>query len=240
MIPEPDLMTQETSREPACQPSRKALVLELGVFLFLIVPSMVLSYFVAGGDKIGFVLLALSTIFRDLALLSLILFLAWRDKEPLSRLGLKAKGVDRNILLGLALYVPFLFAISIVEQLLTAAGMPSSREPGPSYFPVGGHGQLILAVVLVAVVAVSEETIFRGYLILRLQMVTRSTPAAVLLSSAIFALGHGYEGSLGVVTVGVMGLVFSLIYLWRQSLVAPIVLHFVQDFLAVVVAPYLQ
>lgn len=32
-----------------------------------------------------------------------------------------------------------------------------------------------------------------------------------------FALGHGYEGSAGVVTVGVMGMVFALVYLWRGS-----------------------
>jgi uncharacterized protein len=73
-----------------------------------------------------------------------------------------------------------------------------------------------------------------------LQAATSSTTAAVLLSSIIFALGHGYEGSLGAVTVGVMGLIFALLYLWRQSLVVPIVLHFLQDFLAIVVAPYLQ
>jgi membrane protease YdiL (CAAX protease family) len=42
------------------------------------------------------------------------------------------------------------------------------------------------------------------------------------------------------VTVGVMGLIFALLYLWRQSLIVPIVLHFLQDFLAIVVAPYLQ
>jgi membrane protease YdiL (CAAX protease family) len=81
--------------------------------------------------------------------------------------------------------------------------------------------------------------IFRGYLIRRLQTATSSTAAAVLLSSVVFALGHGYEGSLGVVTVGVMGLIFSLVYLWRQSLVVPIVLHFLQDFLAIVLTPYL-
>ena len=121
-------------------------------------------------------------------------------------------------------------------QLLTAIGLSSSAEPGPSFFHVGGRWEVALAVVLVAVVAVSEETIFRGYLVRRLQAATSSTTAAVLLSSVIFALGHGYEGSLGAVTVGVMGLIFALLYLWRQSLIVPIVLHFLQDFLAIVVA----
>ena len=240
MTEERNLIVQEKSTEPPCLPSRQAIVLEVCVFLFLIVPSMVLSFFAAGADKINFVLLAVSTIFRDLALVSLVLFLAWRDKEPVSRLGLSVKNLDSNILLGFILYVPFLLVVGLVEQLLTAIGLPSSAEPGPSFFHVGGRWEMALAVVLVAVVAVSEETIFRGYLIRRLQAATSSTTAAVLLSSVIFALGHGYEGSLGAVTVGVMGLIFALLYLWRQSLIVPIVLHFLQDFLAIVVAPYLQ
>ena len=241
MIEEQGLAVQESRTEPECLPSRRAIVLELCVFLFLIVPSMVLSFFAAGAGKISFVLLAISTIFRDLALVSLILFLAWRDKEPVSRLGLSAKNLDSDILLGFVLYIPFLFVIGLVTQLLTAIGLSSSSsEPGPSFFHVGGRWEVALAVVLVVVVAVSEETIFRGYLIRRLQAATSSTTAAVLLSSIIFALGHGYEGSLGAVTVGVMGLVFALLYLWRQSLVVPIVLHFLQDFLAIIVAPYLR
>lgn len=240
MTEEQNLAVQESGTEPACLPSRRAIVLEVCVFLFLIVPSMVLSFFATGADKINFVLLAVSTIFRDLALVSLILFLAWRDKEPVSRLGLSVKNLDSDILLGFVLYIPFLFVVGLVTQLLTAIGLPSSLEPGPSFFRVGGRWEVALAVVLVAVVAVSEETVFRGYLIRRLQAATSSTTAAVLLSSIIFALGHGYEGSLGAVTVGVMGLIFALLYLWRQSLVVPIVLHFLQNFLAIVVAPYLQ
>ncbi len=84
-----------------------------------------------------------------------------------------------------------------------------------------------------------EETIFRGYLILRFREVTSNTAAAVLLSAVLFSLGHGYEGSAGVVTVGVMGLVFALVYLRRRSLVAPMVMHFLQDFIGIVLVPLL-
>ena len=72
---------------------------------------------------------------------------------------------------------------------------------------------MFLAVILVTVVAVAEETIFRGYLLLRLLPLLRSTAASVLLSSAIFAVGHGYEGSAGLVTIGLMGIAFALVYL---------------------------
>jgi len=41
------------------------------------------------------------------------------------------------------------------------------------------------------------------------------------------------------VTVGVMGAVFAVIYLWRRTLVAPVVIHFLQDFLSIVLLPLL-
>ncbi len=38
---------------------------------------------------------------------------------------------------------------------------------------------------------------------------------------------------------GVMGLAFALVYLWRRSLVAPMVMHFLQDFIGIVLLPLL-
>jgi membrane protease YdiL (CAAX protease family) len=62
----------------------------------------------------------------------------------------------------------------------------------------------------------------------------------VILSSILFALGHGYEGTAGVLTIGFMGLIFALVYLSRRSLVAPIVMHFLQDFGGIVLLPLLR
>ena len=221
--------------------SRKEATIEVCVFLFLIVPSLALSFFVGGGSerRLDFTFLAVSTIFRDLALVSLIFFFLWRNGEPVRALGWRYQALDTDILLGFVLYLPFVTVISVVEQLLRAAGLTAPAQPGSSFFRLQGQGDLALAVVLVIVVAISEETIFRGYLTLRLRAATGSTPAAVVLASVIFALGHGYEGSLGVVTIGVMGLLLNLIYLWRKSLVAPIVMHFIQNFIAIILVRHL-
>jgi len=37
-----------------------------------------------------------------------------------------------------------------------------------------------------------------------------------------------------------MGAVFSLVYLWRRSLAALILIHFLQDFLGIVLLPMLN
>jgi membrane protease YdiL (CAAX protease family) len=76
-------------------------------------------------------------------------------------------------------------------------------------------------------------------IILRFKAVTQSLTASILLSAVIFSLGHGYEGSAGVRTVGFMGSLFSLVYVWRQSLIALMVMHFLQDFISIILLPIL-
>jgi membrane protease YdiL (CAAX protease family) len=214
-------------------------LVEVSVFLFLIVPSMALSFFAIKQGSLSFVLVAISTILRDLALVSLILFFVWRNKEPVAWIGWTFKNSNKEIALGIMLFIPFSFGTGLLENGLQAVGFSASSTPLPSFLAARGLEEFLFAFVMVVIVALGEETIFRGYLILRFKDVTASPTVAVLLSAAVFSLGHGYEGSAGVVTVGVMGMVFALVYLWRRSLVAPMVMHFLQDFIGIVLLPLL-
>jgi membrane protease YdiL (CAAX protease family) len=215
-------------------------LVEVSVFLFLIVPSMVISFFVVKQGSLSFVLVAFSTIFRDLALVSLILFFIWRNSEPIDLIGWTLKNGLEDVALGIVLFVPFFFAAGLLESALKAAGFSAPSTRLPALLVTGGIVEYLLGFALVTIVAVAEESIFRGYLILRLKTVTLSPTVAVLLSAVIFSLGHGYEGSAGVVTVGFMGSIFALVYMWRKSLIAPIVMHFLQDFLCIVLLPLLK
>lgn len=221
------------------RPQRREQCIEVAVFLFLVVPSMALSFFVVHRGMLDFVLVSVSTILRDLSLVALVLFFLWRNGEPRTRIGWTSRHAAREVLLGLVLFVPFFFLTHFLEQILLDLGLHTPATPLPALDASGGMWQSLLGIVLVVVVAVTEETIFRGYLMLRFEAVTSSPAAAVILSAAVFALGHGYEGSAGVVTVGVMGAVFALVYLWRGSLVAPIVMHFLQDIIGIVLLPLL-
>lgn len=227
------------SGEQARRPDRRVQLIEVAVFLFLIVPSMALSFLVVKQGNLSFVLTAVATILRDLGLVSLILFFLWRNREPIDLIGWTSRNIREEIALGLWLFIPLFYGMVFLERALQAGGFSVPSTPLPSFLAARGIAQSLLASLLVIVVAAAEETIFRGYLILRLQAVFASPVVAVVLSAVIFALGHGYEGSAGVVTVGVMGLVLALVYLWRQSLVAPMVMHFLQDFLGIVLLPLL-
>ena len=219
--------------------SRKAQLLEVLVFLFLIGPSMVLSFFALKQGKMPFDFLAAATILRDLALVSLVAFFLWRNREPVSRIGWTAREAVREAALGVALFIPMLILASLVEAYLRGAGFSGTPKNLSGILTPSGPWEFALAFVLVVVVAVAEETIFRGYLILRFEVLTGSPWAAAILSAAIFSVGHGYEGAAGVATVGVMGLILAGVYLWRRSLIAPIVMHFLQDFIAIFALPLL-
>ena len=224
---------------PQCVPmTRREQIIELLVFLALIVPSMAFSLFVQQSSG-SFALLAVATIVRDLALIVLILFFLWRNGEHDQRIGWTfSRGWWLDILLGLVLFFPLLVFSGLLAAALRALGF-SSPTATPSFLMPHGTAQFVLAVVLVIVVAVAEETIFRGYLILRLNATLRNLGLATVLSAVIFSLGHGYEGSAGVITVGFIGLVYALIYVWRGTLIAPVTMHFLQDFLGIVLFPLL-
>ena len=219
------------------QPGKKEQLIEVAVFLFLIVPSLALSFSIIRAGSLGFVLTAITTILRDLSLVSLILFFIWHNRESADRIGWTFKNSWRDVVLGIALFVPVFFAAGLLEQVLRAVGLSAPSMRLPSFLVARGLAEYLLALVLVVIVAIAEETIFRGYLILRFNAITANPVAAVLLSAAIFSIGHGYEGSAGIITVGVIGAIFATVYLWRQSLVAPIVMHFLQNFIGIVLLP---
>jgi membrane protease YdiL (CAAX protease family) len=229
-------------KRPCIPLSLKEQQLELAVFLFLIVPSLAYSFIATGSGPggTGSVTLpstAVAIILRDLALVALILFFLWHNVEPVKKIGWTLVCGYRDAALALILFIPLFYLTALLDTYLTGIGFTNVWDiaaPATTGLP-----DPALAIILVIVVAIAEETIFRGYLILRLKGVFGNVAIAVVLSSVIFAIGHGYEGSAGVITVGAMGLIFALIYVWRKSLVAPIILHFLQDMTVIVLIPYI-
>jgi hypothetical protein len=80
--------------EPSLLPadaSRRNDLIELGVFLLLIVPSMALSFLAGAQGEPPFPVVASATIARDLGLVALIFFFLYRNGERLATLGWTAR-----------------------------------------------------------------------------------------------------------------------------------------------------
>lgn len=216
--------------------SRRTLAIECLVFLLVLIATMGIAPLGVRPEQINFKSIAAIMVLRDAALMALVMYLVWRNGENFSALGWIRKHARREVAVGVVLFIPFIITLGLLEGVLRAFGLPAPAGP-PAYLLPRSTLDHVIAVVLLLIVAVSEETIFRGYLMRRFEQVSASRHFAVMLSAFLFALGHAYQGPLGAIAVGIVGVVFALIYLWRGSLIAPMTIHFIQNFMGLLVAP---
>lgn len=82
--------------------------------------------------------------------------------------------------------------------------------------------QWFTAVSLTA--GICEEILYRGFLIAYAAALVPK-PAAVVVASLLFGMGHAYQGSRGVAQTGLVGLGLALLYLLGGSLWIPMAVH---------------
>jgi uncharacterized protein len=78
---------------------------------------------------------------------------------------------------------------------------------------------------------VCEETVYRGYLQRQLWSFTGNLPAAILLQSLIFGVGHIYQGWKPALVTAIYGLLFGLLAAWRRSVIPGAIAHAITDIL---------
>jgi membrane protease YdiL (CAAX protease family) len=96
---------------------------------------------------------------------------------------------------------------------------------------------LILTIVIVAP---AEELLYRGYAIARLSDLAGSYLLASIISVVAFGLAHvPMWGWAPAATTIVSGGIVTVVYLWRQDIVALILAHIATDLYGIVLAPHL-
>lgn len=79
---------------------------------------------------------------------------------------------------------------------------------------------------------ITEELIFRGYLLSRLDFLFKNTKAAIIVSSIIFGLLHySYGTLLQIIGPFAIGLIFAFQYQKNRNIQIVIICHFLWDFL---------
>lgn len=156
-----------------------------------------------------------------LTLLVLVIFFAVRHKNMFAEIRLRP--VKFSTLLWAALAgVAFNIFISITISLLP---LPEAWFAGleNQYSYIGEGSNLLLDIFTTTILTgFLEETIFRGLVDSRLRA-GLPTGIAIVLSAAIFGLCHGTPIAIGYAFV--IGLVFSLLFLRRGSILPSIVCH---------------
>ena len=149
------------------------------------------------------------------------LLMAWvvtaRDRSAPARWGIVSVGPRdglRAALLVMACFVavtPFVaLFLALPESLRSAAGQGYR-------WGLQGAAQIPVAVLFGLTAGYREEFFFRSYLLGRLDELGMPVPAAVAMSTAVFCLGHLYEGPLAIAVTAVLGVVLCVAWLrWRN------------------------
>jgi uncharacterized protein len=89
-----------------------------------------------------------------------------------------------------------------------------------------------LFVALSLTAGITEEIVFRGFLLYALLLATASLPLAVLLSSGVFGMVHAYQHPVGVLRAALLGALLAVPLLVEGSIYPAIAAHALIDVLA--------
>jgi uncharacterized protein len=164
----------------------------------------------------------------------LLVFVALRsERVNLADLGMR--GFSRWTILQAVVFVIAANLILSVLQLALFAQSPGSFKEITGIIPQTSFARWIW-VILCAIVAVSEEMAFRGYILTRITRLAGGRVwVGVLAATIAFASGHLYQGVGGLAIIAVYGSMFAGLYLYTGSLYPGIIAHFLQDVMILLV-----
>lgn len=175
-------------------------------------------------------LLANVTVSQALALAALAA-LAWWTDVPAAAFGLASELATPNLIAvgaaaGLVLYIGNELAAAAARRFGYG---PQTRLREAMAPTTPGEWGLLLGVVI-PVIAVTEEAIFRGALVGALALAFGLDPWLLVAGSSVaFGLGHGAQGALGIAVATLFGAALGALFVVTGSLLAVVVAHYVVD-----------
>lgn len=155
--------------------------------------------------------------------LLLWLFMKYVDKEKFVSLGFNIKNKFKDILLGV------LLGLSIMGSAYLLLSFLNEIEYHKTVFSLKEIGY---SIIIFLVVAITEEALFRGY-ILRNLMYTFNKYIALLFSSVLFVLAHAGNPNMdwfSALNLFLAGVLLGTSYIYNKNLWLPIALHFSWNF----------
>lgn len=186
------------------------------------------------GNETMKILVYVFTIIFQWIICGVILLAVKMEQTGVNGIGLvKLRGID--FAWGVALLL-MLFVVGLLSSLvLTALGMPPKGEV-QFLLPTEWPGR-ILWVLVSFTAGFCEEVLFRGYIMTRIRLAGRfkSWVVPTLISALAFGFPHIYQGVPGFLTITVLGVLFSIVYIRTGSLWPCIIAHFFLDFVAIII-----
>jgi membrane protease YdiL (CAAX protease family) len=170
----------------------------------------------------------------------ILLFYAWRvERQPLLIWKESKPTIGFFLLSVLVLYLLFI-AAAIVSAIPMLFG---TRENNAVVKMIAqllkGHPLFLFFIALTA--GVTEEFIFRGYVLTRFSQLFKKPYIPVIVSSLLFsALHYKYNSLRELIFAFLIGIIFSVYYLKYRNIKAIMLTHFLIDFISMTLAQHFK
>lgn len=155
----------------------------------------------------------------------ILLYVVRVERRPLSSIGFRAVGWKDGII---AILAGILILAGLALMLLVV--FPALRWSESSQVNSLSALPYWLNVLIVVRAAVSEEILFRGYPMERLEELTGSRAVAGVLTCTVFTLDHiSFWGWHHIFIAGLAGAALTILYLWRRNIWVNMIAHFIVD-----------
>jgi membrane protease YdiL (CAAX protease family) len=223
--------------------SRSVILIETAVVIALAVfPDLlraVVSFSVPRGNY-SFLAMSAISIARSISVSSVIMYLIWRSGLIWSDFGLRSFHILLDPLGIIVVIVAMYLSLGITFRAIYAAIGRSAYDQllraGPKqsdlYAKIISPSDWIYLAVMCALNGFAEEIAMRGYLMTRFLQIFRSRLIALLLSTALFAAYHVYQGAGGLINAAVVGLIFGSFFLTFRRVWPLVIAHGLVDFIS--------
>ena len=155
----------------------------------------------------------------------LLLLLWWRKNEfPFAVYGLVKPRWQRDLGATLLLFLATGLTEFVVNRMLPDPSPLHPDGPPSEFYPDGTASYVVMCFSLI-LNSVMEETVWRGYMLHRLHLLTGSHAFAILASAALFASYHVYQGFDALMSNFVWAVVYGLAFRWLRSLWPLVIAH---------------
>lgn len=222
------------------------VVLLIGVFPHLtnaLVPILFDPTIFDGSASMAFATESIMHIASSIGLIAVLLWIMRQSGEPWAFFGLCKPKPGKDFISGVGLYsldwIVYMGVGTAIATVLWNLGIDTydsnSFETGMLARPTHPL-DLPMIVVMSVANASAEQLVITAYLISRLRSLLKSAPAALVLSTALFASYHAYQGTWGVINAVGFGLVFGGYFCLTKRIWPCIVAHCFGDIVPYVLA----
>ncbi len=179
-------------------------------------------------------------ILSEWAFVIALLWLTHQHGFSISDLGENIGNVNLTVIATIVLLFVFMVMVYFnVRQLRQMKLEKLEAELGHLKMFLPSNRLEFIAFILIAFTAgICEELLYRGWLQNLLAYGTGSVWVGLVLGSVIFGFGHTYQGKMGIVQTGIIGLIFGVVFIFTKSLIASQILHVIVDVVNGIVGGY--